>query len=66
MRRDDRQSLTLEDDDGRQLHATWSRSRKRLIVTVTSPQAQTQLELRPEQADNLVQFVSEGALNRRR
>jgi hypothetical protein len=51
--------IALDDDEDRRLHATWSRSRKRLIVTVTTRQAQAQVELRPEQVEALTRFLSE-------
>ena len=51
--------ITLEDDESRRLNATWSRSRKRLIVTVTTTQSHAQVELRPDQVEALAEFLSE-------
>jgi hypothetical protein len=54
----ERRPITI-DDEGRCLHAIWSRSGKRLIVTVTTSKAHAQVELRREQAEALVEFLSE-------
>jgi hypothetical protein len=51
--------ITFTDDEGRHLHATWSRSGKRLILTLTTTQAHTQIELTPEQVEELAEFFSE-------
>jgi hypothetical protein len=45
--------IRLEDEEGGSLHATWSRSGKRLIVTLTRGDAYAQVELRPEQVEKL-------------
>jgi hypothetical protein len=55
----ERRPITIEDDENRRLHATWSRSGKRLIVTVTTTQAHAQVELTPEQVEGLAEFLSE-------
>lgn len=55
----ERRWIDIDDDEGRRLHATWSRSGKRLVVTVTTTQAQTQVELRPEQVVALATFLSD-------
>jgi hypothetical protein len=54
-----RHPITIDDDEGRRLHATWSRSGKRLIITVTTSQAHAQLEMTPEQVEALAAFLSE-------
>lgn len=51
--------IALEDDESGRFHATWSRSGKRLIVTVSSRGARAQVELRPEQVEALGSFLSE-------
>jgi hypothetical protein len=61
MPRQERHALQLDDDENRRLHAVWSRSGKRLIVTATTQQwgEERQVELRPEQVTTLIQFLSE-------
>jgi hypothetical protein len=58
----DRQSITLDDSERNRLHGTWSRSGKNLILTIMdskrSPTMQ-QIELRPEQVETLVTFLSD-------
>jgi hypothetical protein len=44
-------------DEGRDLHATSSRSGKRLIVTVRKGEQWAQVELRPDQVGELPGFV---------
>jgi hypothetical protein len=61
MPRTDRPVIVLDDDESKRLHATWSRSGKRLIVTVTTKTFGTpyaQVELRPEQVAELRDFLS--------
>jgi hypothetical protein len=43
------------------LHAVWSRSGKRLIVTATTPRwdGGGQVALQPDQVDRLIRFLSE-------
>lgn len=53
-----RRSITIEGDEGRALHAVWSRSGKRLIVTVTASQAHAQVELREEHVKAIADFLS--------
>jgi hypothetical protein len=55
----ERSSLKLKDDDGNRLNAIWSRSGKRLILTVTagiSGEAR-QIELRAGQVEVLARFL---------
>ena len=62
MAQNDRPTIVLDDDEGRRFHATWSRSGKRLIVTVFKSghsDAHQQVELRPEQADLLQEFLGQ-------
>jgi hypothetical protein len=56
-----RRPITIDDDENRRLHAIWSRSGKRLIVTATTPSwsEYRQVELRPEQVEELIQFLTE-------
>jgi hypothetical protein len=53
-----RHPITIDDDEGRRLHAKWSRSGKRLIVTVTTSQAHAQVEMTPQQLAALAAFLS--------
>jgi hypothetical protein len=48
----------LDDDEGARLNATWSRSGKRLIVTVNRRSTWAQVELRPDQVEELAAFLS--------
>lgn len=60
MGRGDDTSITLDDDDGHRLHATWSRSGRRLIVSVHEfefSDAYQQVLLRPDQVDGLRKFL---------
>ena len=50
--------ISIDDDEGHRFHAVWSRSGKRLIVTVTTTQAHAQVELKPAQVEALVEFLS--------
>lgn len=53
--------LRLDDDERKFLHATWSRSGKRVIVTVgRSGDAAGQVELTPERAKRLAAFLDAG------
>jgi hypothetical protein len=53
--------LQLDDGESRRLHATWSRSGKHLIVTATtvSWEKPMQVELRPDQVERLIEFLSQ-------
>src|SRR4051812_3203489 len=55
----DREVVQLDDDEGGRLHATWSRSGKRLILTVHRRADWGQGELRPEQVAELAAFLAE-------
>jgi hypothetical protein len=60
MARSDRPVIVLDDDENQRLHATWSRSGKRLIVTVTTTRFEAphaEVELRPEQVSELCGFL---------
>jgi len=62
MPKDDRESIRLEDDEQNLLHAIWSRSGKRLIVTVAprgSWDRAAQVELAADQVENLRCFLGE-------
>lgn len=52
------QVAQFDDDEGGRLHATWSRSGKRLIVTVTRRGNRAQVELRPDQVEELAAFLA--------
>lgn len=58
MASEERQAIRLEDDEGGSLHATWSRSGKRLIVTVTRRGERGQVELQPVQVDELARYLT--------
>ena len=57
----ERRSITIDDDENDRLHAAWSRSGKRLFVSVSGHNYETprSIELRPEQVEQLVQFLTE-------
>ncbi|MGZ6574806.1 MAG: hypothetical protein ACXVHB_27585 [Solirubrobacteraceae bacterium] len=60
MARRDRPVIVLDDDENQRLHATWWRSGKRLIVTVTTNRfgaPYAQVELRTEQVAELCGFL---------
>jgi hypothetical protein len=61
MSKDDRPVLQLDDGEHRRLHATWSRSGKHLILTVTTAswEKSVQVELRPDQVERLTEFLSQ-------
>jgi hypothetical protein len=60
-RESERPALRLDDDERKFLHATWSQSGKRVIVTVgRSWDEAGQVELTPEQAKRLVAFLEAG------
>jgi hypothetical protein len=59
MDKGERSPIAMGDDEGRRVHATGSRSGKRLIVTVTTTQAHAQVELKPEQVEALAEFLSD-------
>jgi hypothetical protein len=50
--------ITFEDDEGGQLNATWSKTGKRLIVTVGRRGERTQVQLTPEQVRTLGVFLA--------
>ena len=57
----ERPALHLDDDEWRFLHAIWSRSGKRVIVSVgRSWDEAGQVELMPEQAKRLAAFLEAG------
>jgi hypothetical protein len=57
----ERPALRLDDDERKFLHATWSRSGKRVIVSVgRSWDRAGQVELTPEQAKRLAAFLEAG------
>jgi hypothetical protein len=55
----ERKAVELRDDEGGSLNAVWSRSGRRLIVTVNRRGEWAQVELRREQVDELVSFLAE-------
>jgi hypothetical protein len=57
MAKRDRESVWLDGDEGDRLHAVWSRSGKRLIVTIWKRGYPTQIELPPAELDKLTRFV---------
>jgi hypothetical protein len=59
MSKVDTARVTLDDADGRRLHAVWSRSGKRLGVSVLAGHGYHQMELRPDQVQKLVDFLVE-------
>jgi hypothetical protein len=59
MSKPDREAIAFDDDEGGHLHAVWSRSGKRLIVTVNRRDGWAQVELRPEQVDRLARFLAD-------
>ena len=59
MAKIDRKALQLDDDDGGRLNATWSRSGKPLIVTVTKGSAAAHVELDSRQLDQLTRFLGD-------
>ena len=57
----ERPVLRLDDDERKFLHAAWSRSGRRLIVSVgRSWDEAGQVELTPEQAERLAAFLRAG------
>lgn len=59
---DDLPSIRIDGDEKTIVTATWGRSGKRAIVTVSSPHHENsrQVVLTPEQADALGRFLSAG------
>ena len=55
----DRSAMKLEDGEGGKLHAVWSRSGKRPIITVDRRQHHAQVELRPDQVAQLAHYLAE-------
>jgi hypothetical protein len=54
-----REAVEFHDDEGGLLNAVWSRSGRRLIVTVNRRGEWAQVELRREQVDELAAFLAE-------
>ncbi len=61
MTKDERNVLELDDAENGRLHAVWSRSGKHLIVTATTKRWDKllQVELRADQVETLIAFLSE-------
>jgi hypothetical protein len=62
MPKPERKTITLDDPEGLRLHAGWSRSGARLGLAILRQAPQRdyhQVELRPEQVEELIQFLSE-------
>ena len=57
MTDDEPSVIELEDAESNRLHATWSRSRKHLIVTVMKRGCHAQVELTSEQVEALMNFL---------
>jgi hypothetical protein len=55
----ERAAVELQDDEGGLLNAVWSRSGRRLIVTVNRRGEWAQVELRHEQVAELAAFLRE-------
>ena len=57
----ERPAVRLDDDEQKFLHATWSQSGKRVIVSVGGSWDEAgQVELTPEQAKRLATFLEAG------
>jgi hypothetical protein len=56
---EDRRPMKLAHDEGGKLHAVWSRSGKRLIITVDRRQQHAQVDLRPDQVAQLGHYLAE-------
>ena len=61
MSKDERRAAQFDDRENKRLHAVWSRSGKHLIVTATTTRGDqlAQVELRPDQVEQLITFLSE-------
>lgn len=59
MASEERRAIRLADDEGGELHATWSRSGKRLILTVDRRGQHAQVELRPEQVVEFARYLTD-------
>jgi hypothetical protein len=59
MTSDERPIIRLADDEGGELYAIWSRSGKRLVVTVDRGGQYGQVELRPEQVVELARYLTD-------
>jgi hypothetical protein len=55
----ERAAVEFQDDEGGSLNAVWSRSGRRLIVTVNRRGEWAQVELRREQVDEFAAFLAE-------
>jgi hypothetical protein len=58
MSSDEGQTIRLDDDEGGHLHATWSRSGRRLIVTVGRGDQRAQVELQQSQVEELARYLN--------
>jgi hypothetical protein len=59
MPKDAYNRLSLDDSDGWRLEAVWSRSGKRLGVSVSKPGDYRQMELTPDQVRELIDFLAQ-------
>jgi hypothetical protein len=59
MPREERRSIQLDGDERDRLETGWSRSGKRLIVTVWKRDQWAQVELEPAQVEELARFLAE-------
>lgn len=57
----ERDVLVADDDEGGRLNATWSRSGKRLIVTVSKRADCAQVELSRADVERFARFLSDSA-----
>ena len=53
-------SVKFEGDDNKFIHAVWSRSGKRVIISVGTWDPAGQVELAPDQAEDLARFLAAG------
>jgi hypothetical protein len=58
MASEERPTIRLADDEGGEFYAIWSRSGKRLIVTVDRRGQHAQVELRPDQVAELARYLT--------
>ena len=61
MAKDNRPVFALDDADDNQIHAMWSRSGRRLMISVNSPRWDRlgQVELTHDQVDQLAAFLAQ-------
>jgi hypothetical protein len=57
-KREETEPIVLEGDEDMGLHATWSRSGKRLILTISGRRGRAQVELRPDQVEDLATWLA--------